>query len=260
MAARLVDAQAPGLASAVRRLATVAGTPERLLVELALIRLLVSGYRRLAELPPDLAATVRSRVGFPVPTEEVLAGPRIRDEWQVAGVRDESDDRLTVRRVWLHGSTGRPALVLSFAAPGQSLAADLLLGTTVDAELCFYPGAQPLRALVAHRHGEPGLLRDPAGALPIAGALAGYATALAAEPWLDRWPVLLAHVTPVADAAGRWHLRDTSGDALPLEPALGVPWRLIAAAGGVPATVAAEWSSGGLRPLTIWVAGQLALV
>jgi len=258
MAARLVDAQAPGLASAVRRLASVASSPERLLTELALIQLLVAGYRRVADLPADLAATVRSRVGFPVATEEVLAGPRVRDHWAVVGIRDELDERLSVRRCWLRGSAGRPALVLSFAPAGQPLAADLLLGTSIDADVCFYPGAQPLRALVAERHAPVEPVTNPAGAVPVAGALAEYARALGAEPWLERWPMLLAGVSPVVDGAGRWHLRDGAGDALPLDGAAETPWRLIAATGGAPATIAAEWTLAGLRPLTAWVEGRMA--
>src|SRR5256885_1211447 len=106
MAARLVDAQAPGAASAVRRLAGAAADPtgERLLSGLALLRLLVCGYRRIADLPAPLAATVRAHVGIPVPTDEVLAGEPVRDRWWVVGVRDETEDRLTVRRAWLHGA------------------------------------------------------------------------------------------------------------------------------------------------------------
>jgi hypothetical protein len=259
MAARLVDAQAPGLASMVRRLAGVAGTPDRLLADLSLVHLLVAGYRRLDELPGPLAATVRGRVGFPVATDDVLAGPRTRDEWAVVGLRDEGDERLTVRRVWLFGArTGRPALVLSFAAPGQALPADLRVGTTVDADLCFYPGALALRALVAHRHGPATPSGEPTGALDVAGGLRRQADALRAEPWLDRWPMLLAGVTPVADRTGWWHLRDTAGAALPVDPGVGPPWRAVAMAGGAPATVAAEWRSGGLRPLTMWAQGRMA--
>ena len=83
MAARLVDAQAPAAASAVRRLGGIAGIgpqwADRLLGELGLLRLLVAGHERLDTLPPALAATVRTRIGFPVSTEDVLAGPRVRD-------------------------------------------------------------------------------------------------------------------------------------------------------------------------------------
>jgi hypothetical protein len=257
MAGRLVDAQAPGLASAVRRLAGVAGAPDRLLAELGLIWLLVRGYGRLDDLPPDLSATVRSRIGFPVATEEVLAGPRVRDDWAVIGVRDEADDRLTIRRVWLHGhQTGRPALVLSFAAPGQPLPADLVLGSSVAADLCFYPGRLPLRALVAQRYGEPVPAGVPAGA-GLTEALDSYAAALAAEPWLDRWPMVLRTAIVVRDPAHRWHLVDPDGVSLGLDPAGGDPWRLVAAAGGAPTTIAGEWSQAGLRALAAWSDGQL---
>jgi hypothetical protein len=258
MAARLVDAQAGGLANAVRRLASVAGSPDRLLTELSLLRLLTSGYRRRDELPPDLAATVRSRVGLPVATEDVLAGARIRDVWTVTGGRDDVEEWLTTRRTWLHGSTGDPALVLAFAPPGQSLPSDLPVGASIDADLCFYPGAAPLRALVASRHSDPTTAPAVPTGASVAEALHRYALAIAAEPWVDRWPLLLAGVCPVAGDADRWYLRDAAGDALPLDPALGPPWPLIAFCGGAGATVMGEWSTAGLRPLTAWVDDRMA--
>jgi uncharacterized protein DUF5691/SWIM zinc finger len=257
MAARLVDAQAPGAAGAVRRLGSIAGIgphwADRLLGELALLRLLVRGHERLPELPPELAATVRSRIGFPVATEEVLAGPRVADRWQVLGQVDSDDGALTTRRCWLRGSaTGRFALILSFAAPGQTLAADLVPGTEFRGELAFYPGAAPLRALIAERTSAAESFPAPDGAVPLVEALGGWAATVAAEPWRYDAPVLLAAVTPGDD--GR--LVDGSGSALPLAPGHREPWWLLAAAGARPATVAAEWSPSGLRPLAAWVDGS----
>ncbi|MEV0613055.1 SWIM zinc finger family protein [Nonomuraea sp. NPDC050404] len=156
LAKRLIDAQAPGVAGIVSRLARVRaeeGWPGRLLEEYALINLLAIAYRRRAELPERLAQSVLIRVGFPITREEVLVGPPVRDHWDVLGRRDEAQDRLTARRVWLRGRrTGRPALILSFAPQGQPLDASLVTGTTIDADLTYYPGAAPLRALVATRH------------------------------------------------------------------------------------------------------------
>ena len=233
----------------------VASAPERLLAELGLLWLLVRAYQRIELLPTELAATVRSRVGFPVSTESVLLGPRVHDEWAVVGVRDEADERLTVRRVWLRGiASDRPALVLSFTPAGLTPPADLVLGTVVEADLCFYPGAQPLRALVAHRYGEPEPPAQPPGAQNVSGALDEYAAAIAAEPWLDRWPMVLRDVVPVPHDEG-WVIRDRVGAVLPLD--LAVPWRLVAAAGGAPCAVAGEWSTRGLRPLAAWVDGQV---
>ncbi|MCO8273163.1 SWIM zinc finger family protein [Actinoplanes sp. TRM 88003] len=256
MAARLVDAQAGTAAGAVRRLGSVAGVgphwADRLLGELALLRLLVSGYERLAELPPELAATVRSRIGFPMPTDEVLAGPRVADRWQVLGQVDSDEGALTTRRTWLRGAEqGRFALVLSFAAPGQPLVSDLVPGTEFRGELAFYPGAAPLRALVAERVSAAEPFRSPDGAVPPAEALAFYSTTITAEPWRYDAPVLLSGVAPSADG---W-LVDESGAGLPLAPGHREPWWLLAAAGGRPATVAAEWSPVGLRPLAAWAEG-----
>jgi hypothetical protein len=121
IAARMVDAQAPGLAERLRGLASVphsgAGWEGRLLEEYALLRLLAVAYGRQAELPPPLRQTVRSRIGFSLRRADVLAGGEpVRDHWQVLARRDIEQDRIRSRRTWLRGrKTGRPALVLSFA-------------------------------------------------------------------------------------------------------------------------------------------------
>lgn len=259
VAARLVDAQAPGLAAAVRRLAPLpssgSGWEQRLLAELGLLQLLAGAAADPDRLPEDLADTVRSRVGQQVGADQVLAGPRVRDRWQVTGSRDELDDKLNSRRVWLRGrDTGRAALVLSFAAPGQALPVDLVIGTELDADLTFYPGAAPLRALIAERHGAPRGCPAPGPAQTAAQALDEVCAALAADPWLFSWPLLLTG----ALAPGRpWHLVDADGEALPLDPAYGEPWRLAAVAGGEPVTLAAEWGPDGLRPLTVYAAGEV---
>ncbi|MGW4955762.1 SWIM zinc finger family protein [Nonomuraea sp. NPDC004186] len=278
LAKRLIDAQAPGVAGVVSRLVRVRADddwPGRLLEEYALIHLLAVAYRRRAELPGALAETVLSRVGFPVPKEEVLAGAAVRDQWDVLGRRDEEQDRLTSRRVWLRGRrSGRAALVLSFAPQGQPLDASLVTGTTIEADLTYYPGAAPLRALVATRHG-PGAtdaMRSGPGAggaewpasgaddaarcgSGAGGAVAGtppgvspeqaldeVAGVLGEDPWTESWPLVLAGVVPGRDSIG----------GLPLHRAARDPWRLIAVSGGHPVTVAVEWTPRGLRPLTTW--------
>jgi hypothetical protein len=219
VARRLVDAQAGALASQVRELGSLPadGRLERLLEEYSLLRLLVTAFRRRDELPEPLRATVRSRVGFTVSQEEVLAGAKVRDRWYVAGCRDVEQDRLIARRVWLRGQdTGRSALVLSFAAPGRALDASLAVGDTVDAELAFYPGALPLRALVAARHAAP--VRRPPRGTTVAGLLREHADALARDPWLERWPAVLAGVgrrgPPLSRRRGRCRAPAAQGGRL----------------------------------------------
>ncbi|WP_067821657.1 SWIM zinc finger family protein [Actinomadura kijaniata] len=252
VARRLVDAQAGALAGQVRGLASVArreGWPDRLLEEYALLRLLVRAHQRREELPEGLRETVRARIGFTLSQEEVLErGERVRDRWCVVGSRDVAQEQLTTRRVWLKGrASGRHALVLSFAAPGRTLDASLVVGTEVEAELAFYPGARPLRALVAERFGAAGsAVPDGVG---VGVFLKEYAAALADDPWLERWPAVLAGVRLGRDGGGLFVV-DDAGDALPLRMA--DPWRLLAVSGGAPVTFAGEWSTRGMRPLAAW--------
>jgi hypothetical protein len=248
LAKRLIDAQAPGVAGIVSRLARVRagdGWPGRLLEEYALLNLLAVAYRQRAGLPADLAQTVLMRVGFPVTREEVLARPVTRDQWDVLGSRDEEQDRLAARRVWLRGRrTGRAALILSFAPPGQALDASLVTGTTIDADLAFYPGASPLRALVATRHRASGPAdggKVPPGVTP-EQAMEEIGAVLAGDPWADSWPIVLAEAVP----------EETSLGGFPLHPGRRDTWRLLAVSGGRPVTVAAEWTPRGIRPLTTW--------
>jgi SWIM zinc finger len=253
VAARMVDAQAPGPAERLRALASVphsgAGWDGRLLEEYALLHLLAVAYRRRAELPPPLRDTVRSRIGFSLRQADVLAsGTPVRDHWQVLARRDLDQDRIRTRRTWLRGrKTGRDALVLSFAPAGQTLDESLTVGTDADADLVFYPGAVPLRAVLLARH-DAAVGRSPDGGT-IAGLLARWAAALAADPWLDSCPAVL-EVTPVRVPV--LAVCDGDGDAVPLHPDAGPCWALFALSGGHPVTVAGEWTPRGLWPLTAW--------
>jgi hypothetical protein len=249
LARRLVDAQAPTVAGVVGRLPRLLREedwPVLLLGEYGLLHLLAVAHRRTAELPEDLRETVRSRIGFPLMRESVLASTPVRDRWDVIGGRDEEQDRLIARRVWLAGrTTGRQAMVLSFAPVGQVLDASLVPGTTIDADLAFYPGSPPLRALVAARYGR--VAAGPPPGMKICQVPDRIAQVLAGDPWADSWPVVLAGVIPSLDG-----LVDHEGHALPLHPSARAPWRLLAVSGGHPLTVAAEWTPGGLRPLAAW--------
>ncbi len=244
-AARMVDAQAPGAASRLRSLGSVAagrpdGWPERLLSGLGLLHLLCEAHGR-ADGP--LREDVRTLLGFNVSREDVLSGPRVRDRWIVLARVILEQERLRVARTWLWGQRHqRPALLLDFAPPGAPLAPRPPAGAAVDADLAFYPGATPLRALVA---GETSGLEEAPGSFGTGGAQAALATAAAAiadNPWLDEWPVALAAAVPASEP---WTLSAEDG-ALPLR---GPQWRLLALSGGRPVSVFGLWNGDALTPL-----------
>ncbi|MFJ3984593.1 SWIM zinc finger family protein [Streptomyces fungicidicus] len=258
-AARMVDAQAPGLASRVRELGALPGTgpgwPVRLLEECALLHLLGRGWLRRELLPEGLAATVRSRVGLPAPAD----GPPVRDRWLVLAQYDTTDGRLTTRRVWLHGTdSGRTALLLSYGAAGRAPELTLPVGLALDAELSGYPGAGQPRAALGERFSPPAPTPVRPAGTTTARALARYGEALRDDPWLDSVPVTLDRVIPAPDGDG-WQLADADEDtALPLTPAArsrpGL-WRLVALSGGAPVRVFGECGHQGFTPLAAWPEG-----
>ncbi|MBY8880420.1 SWIM zinc finger family protein [Actinacidiphila acidipaludis] len=260
IAARMVDAQAPGLASRVRELGAVTATggdwPSRMLEETALLHLLARGYLGRERLPDPLAGTVRARVGFTVDSAELLAGATIRGHWQVLAQYDSADDRLTTRRIWLYDEgAGRFALLLSFGAAGRAPELVLPLGAVLEAEVAYYPSALPLRAVLGPQHGTAQAESVPRG-MPVAAALDAYGAALADDPWLDAWPVVLADVVPIPGAT-RWQVADATGeDAIPIAGA-GPQWRLAALSGGHPLTAFGELGPTGFRPLCAWPAASV---
>ncbi|MDQ0992579.1 SWIM zinc finger domain-containing protein [Streptomyces sp. V3I7] len=258
-AARMVDAQAPGLAARVRELGAIPGSgpgwPVRLLEECALLHLLDQGWLRRDRLPDALSATVRSRVGLPTAAD----GPPVRDRWLVLAQYDTADTKLTTRRIWLYGAdSDRTCLLLSYGAGGRAPELALPVGLALEAEVSVHPGAGQPRASLGERIGPaaPAAIRPPG--VTTSQAAARYGDALRDDPWLDAVPVTLGRVVPVPDG-GSWQLADAEGDtALPLSPAArnrpGL-WRLVALSGGAPVTVFGECGHRGFTPLTAWPEG-----
>jgi hypothetical protein len=266
-AKRLVDAQAPGLATRIRHMASIPGSgrdwPERLLDELGRLALLTHAFRRLDDLDPALREDVRQLVGWTLGQDEVAAhGERVADDWMVLGQWvDDDDPRIRTQRTWLLGArTGRRALILQFSPKPMTppFPEQILPGTHQEAELAFWPGAYPLRARFVARSGAPAPLAAPPAADTLDAALAGAAHALARQPWLDRFPFTLGDVTPLRDDSDRWLVRDRDDGALPLTP--GEHWPLLVHSGGAPCHLAAEWDGAALRPLGLWADGTFHAV
>jgi hypothetical protein len=289
LARRLVDAQAPGVAAKVKDLApalSAEGWPDHTLRAFAQLNLLARGWRRRAQLPAPLAATVSRRVGLAPSTEEIAAGgDQVADRWLVLGLRDDTPDKLVERRVWLRGeSSGRIALLLAFAPQGQSPGLALPVGSSFDARLAFAPDAVPLRAIVLEQ-GE--LLSSTAAAAEPTGstledAAQAFAAAVAADPWTGSVPAVLDAAVPVAEQLGErreWRVLDTKAclSVALIRPGAGesamalgtarqdsdIPrsaYALLAAGGARPARVFGIYSRSGFAPVTVWgVDGPVSL-
>ena len=264
-AARLVDAQAPGLAARMRGLAELPGSgpdwPDRLLSGFASLRLLIAAYTAQGALPEGLREDVRTLIGWNRTERETLeVGERVNDAWLTLGSIDWDEDRVRGRRTWLKGvMTGRTAEVTQFApyagTGGQGFSEAFAEGCVQPMELAFHPSAAPRRAIVATREAEPVPVPLPPGT-DVAGLLGEVADELAACPFRTRFAAVLSGVVPVIHD-GIWWLRDQAGAGVRLSR--GDWWGLLAESGGAPLTVAGEYATdapGGprLRPLR-WDAG-----
>ena len=160
VAARMVDAQAPGVASQVRRMAGIVrsgdGWPGRLLAHAGRLHLLAEAWTRLDDLPPRHPGRPPHRGGLVV--DERGGAGRARPRSVTAG--RSWPGRSSTRSASAssgRGSSGtsswrRTALILDFAGGTAPLPSDLVVGTAVDADLAFFPGSSPQRALVATTH------------------------------------------------------------------------------------------------------------
>lgn len=261
-ARQMVDAKASGLASRIRTMGTIPNAspdwPEKLLAHCGQLALLTQAYARLDQLEPALQEDVRQHIGWSLKEEEVLTrGERVSDEWLFLGQIVEEIDRGLARRTWLLGtSTRRPAMILQFSIAGTGFPNVYPFGVRQQADLAYWPGAAPQRALIETRPGEITQIQEQLpGCKTIDEFFGTIAPLQARHPWQERFLCLLNDVIPLYDPrANQWWIRDTSGHGLPL--AKGEHWQILALSGGMPIDFAGEWNGETVSPLGILAEGQ----
>ncbi len=186
-ARRLIDAQAPGLASRVQNLGQIVGSGRGwqalFMTELASVYLLIRAFEKIQTLPPTTREDVLAALGVPAKSDSLSGLAGIADAWQVIAQEVDVEERLRVQRTWLFGRrTRRPALVLAFAHGNMPLDGSLSAATCFDGEVTFFPG-NGLRAVVKR-----GSDVKPLGVVEGMSTLDQFcdlaAGHFAAEPWL----------------------------------------------------------------------------
>ena len=167
------------------------GWPERLLSGLGLLHLLCEAFAREDGPVRD---DVRALLGFNVAREDVLAGPRVQRPLDRARAgRDRAGAPARAAHVAV-GRGDRPARAAArLRAAGRAAgAAPGARAWRCEAALAFHPSATPLRALVAEPRRARTARRARSAPAGRSEALRTVADAVAANPWLDEWPVVLA--------------------------------------------------------------------
>lgn len=256
MAARMVDAQAPGLASALRELGSVVAAAgdtwqTTFLERLARLSLIIQGWKARDTLTPDLLADVRSAVGIATATESLAALPSVADHWRVVG--QWTDDSATIRtqRSWLVGTTsGQTALFLQFAPQNQPFAATVVPGTVIEGSLTFFPSATPLRATWSSA--QRVIPWNPWHAQTLSEATAHWTTRLAKGPLLERIAFVVGPVVPVF-RNGAFFVIDENRHEWPVRMPAKEAWRLMAVSGGHRIDICGEWDGTSFVPLASMV-------
>jgi hypothetical protein len=266
-AARLVDAQAPGLANWLEAIGSAwIGHPDQpapVLAELGQLYLFTQAFGRFGQFAPAVQADLRTVAGWHVKQEECAAEPAVRGEWLVLGQRLETaaaTPNLRQQRLWLVAPVlpelgrERLALVQEFAFGDAPFDTNFAPGQWLDADLVFYPGRYPLRAFARQVYGI-GMTGATAGQT-IGDSLTAYAAALAQNPWLRHFPFQLGQVWP-RRYSGKWIVQEGAGSYLPLDGRFNHRWALLAVSGGRPVSVMGEWDGQAFLPLSALVDGQV---
>ena len=263
IAKRMVDAQAPGLAAMVRTCGSVNffqdGWQSPFLDQLIRIHLLLEGFPRIESLPSELQSEMKTLIGFTQSQEEVKAEPGIRDDWFVLAKQSDKEDNLTIERNWLYGlQSQRYALILQFYVKGQMPEVNVLPGSWIDAELCYFKGSHPLRALVKQQHGvkQEGVVPGLSSWNDVSEALS---KAMSLNPFLDKLPVIIDNIVPVK-GSNQWLLKDEQGKGVTINPSFQFPWKLMALSGGAPLKLFALGKEQEFEPLGAWVNGRYKLL
>ena len=258
---RLVDGQASGLVSLIDDLQSALAHQDwqqRAAAQVGKIQLLLSAYQRLAQLPAPLQADVRSLIGWTTSQEQVLANSEAAQEWLIVGNRElEGVNGLRYRRQWLwHSQKQQAALVLQFAAGFQPLAPAWPNKHRFSAEVAWYPSAWPQRIAIKSQTPLQVLDDTPnCGYANIEQALQHQAQALAANPFLGIFPMLLQQLVPHDDNGQLW-LIDSQQHALPLQVA-GSVWPLLALSAGHPISIFGEWDGYVFTGLSAWTSQEV---
>ena len=256
MAARMVDAQAPGLANRVRALASAFNSGElwneTVLKQLAQLHTLTTAYRQMDRLSPALQAEVRNQVGWTTPKEEVLATEPVSDHWQVwAQQLETDDDGLRTQRSWLFGEQHqRWAMVLNFAHGSRPLPASFIPGTRHTAQLCFYPAALPSRAVIKEQQSAPQALTTIDHHYTLANTLDRFANALSQQPWLEQLPTLISPALLIINE-GNIVLYDADQRLIPCHCSSDHQWLLLTVSGGQPLCCFGLWDGRRLELLAV---------
>lgn len=254
IAARMTDAKLGAISRRIRLLRERRNDPQwpdLFFNELADFYLFAQAFEKLETLPPAMQEELLLYGGRTIRKADLLQQTPVHDRWLVLGQNFGVEEDLRWRRTWFWAEKlQKPALVLDFAFRDAPFEQEWVIGAVFEADLYFFPGINPLRAVV----GEFAFSIEPFAALTgfssVADLAQNYAQALSQNPFLSLSPFILSDFGVILQEQ-RFYAIDQQRHYLPLSNQEEKNWKLLALSGGEPIAFFAEWDGQVLNPLSL---------
>ena len=264
LAKRMLDAQAPGLASQVRQLEHTLSSghfaESHFLHQAGSIYLLLETWNKREKCSPELQKEIEQLVGISPKKEDLIAKPNqigsehLKDQWIVISRNLSNIDNLNMIQSWVYGvKPGRFGKKLSFSPSPSKPHDPWLMGNHVNTELAFYPGLSPSR-ITPVDEGSPTEAYNfsPAHYLQVCKdfetMLNGYAECRSSNPWHRYHPAILKLQLAEGESP---RLIDCDGSALQAELTTKQIRVIEALTGNHPSFFFVEWNGYKLKPYSL---------
>lgn len=266
VAARMVDAKAPGLASWVRALGSIDYASsddwfDEAISILARVNLLLKTWNNKNNLTDSWLQSIKNLIGWSQSPKELMTDNEayiIKDHWIVLGQERETIEDLVIMRTWLWGiETSKSCLVLNFGTPFSPLENPFIVGTTLKSEVAFFAGHYLQRGIVRstlETFNE--IPTPPIFHANIVSFWSDFRNKEGNYPWLTNEVFLLQEVKLVAHEAS-WYITDIDQNSLPIitsfDDVANMKW--ILNTGNYPVDIAFVMKAKKALPLGIFING-----
>jgi hypothetical protein len=231
--ARMVDAQANGLANQLRLINKIdyynEGWQQALIKRLAKIYLITEAYQQKEKLPASIAQELQTLIGWTIPKEEVLQNDAIKDTWIILSITQTDDGNIQTERIWMYGLQSKQfALLLNFYAGNQRPQHMLYAGLHLNADVVYFPALIPLRALIKEH--QPLANTTSAISCPddINTLFEKITAQLSQNPFTEQVPFVLEEMVMILKDDGTWWIKDKNNQGIAIYNATDECWLMMA--------------------------------
>jgi len=256
IASRMVDAKSRGLAGQLKIIATdrEEGWPERMMETFGQLYLSTNGIRNIEKLPEPLKEQLLQIVGVTIKQKELLEQEGISDDWLVLSRwRGLNREQAAMQKTWLLGLEGQQiAMLIEYDYMGDGFKHNFLIGQMLKGEVVYFPESYPVRALLKKWAVAE---KKESALIPFKDTtsfLREYAHALAANPWLIRFPLLVENMIPLREKDD-FFLLDHDEKIIPMTVKGMAGWTLLSISATKPLTLFGEWDGKSFHPLSVFM-------